>query len=719
MPPARPGAEAGDITASAPRRVTPSEVAEGAAPVDQPGRLRDTAMEEPRRFGSNVVTDKQDRRRAATSDRVGAELPRDRRDEEFDADMTFTEEEGQAVADEFEADEAERTRRSGMSLMDLVDEASEGAVAQESTVTDEAVELALDRLGQGDSVEEAAEAAAEETSEEPEEATPMTPEERAAQEARDSEARLRRIFAISQAIRGLGAVIAGVGGGSAAAQSLSEAVERANQAEMQRVQSRAERMDRRAQQARDEAFRTRQLDQSQAQFEAQQELRERQEERAEREFGLSSEQAALQNEMTRLEIAAQEQGNALVSQEELARIYSVFSSAGRTGTMTRDEFMAQEITNRELNDTLDTRFPVPRRGARSGRRRGTGRGRGTGTGSATTPAATGADDLYAGQVDMPSRWTNRQIEIYNGMNERGKSAIHAGYRPPGWFGEGSEAVNPEFMTGELPASEERIEQRRLAGERTREAISAARGQDQTRRIVNSYMPRAGRVLGAQDGNEVQILAETATVEPDVAADHLRTYANSNAAVNAYNNAYARLQALTENDVNLRRAALERSPNDFIAMFGESDDEGQRLAAEAMADLSAAGSAAISLIREAENWGAVTLSEREQVEQELGSPDNPINMATGRSRQNAQTFFNSRMRDLIESQRRYLFGGPGQPAQIETVPNTFTFIGEEGQRVTGVPRNQMRALIRQIMERYPDSREANRRIVAMDIQRTAR
>lgn len=701
------GRSSGDLGASAPRQITEETIS-----VDQPGQLRATAMEPARQFGSNAASDAMDERRAAASGRVGDMLPQDRREpEEFEADMTFSEEEGQAAADQYEQEEAEREQRRGMSLDDLLVEATEGAQDREPTVTDEALELALNRLGEGASPQEAAADAAEQSAEPASDTDAMSPAQREAQEARGREERLRRIFAIGQALRGLGAVVAGIAGAEGATGILAQNISAANEREMSRVTGLAERAEQRAARQQEQDYRDRQLAQQQSQFEDQQSLRERQEERADRELDLTAEQAELQNQMSRLEIAAQERGNELVSPEELGRIWGAYSGAGRTSDMTRDEFIAQEITNSELNDTLGERFPMPRRGRRGGSGR---RGR-RGSGTSTTPTLS-EETLahFSNQVDSPGSWNDEQMRMYTDTDATTQAAIIAGYRPPGWNGPNSPAVNPDRYRETMEASEARITGLNARRAEISEAMEAARRLPLRDRLANHYLPAQGRVLGSNTGREVLVRHPNATMDDDEISRQLTASANMRDVTAEYQSAFNRLSELAETE-DARAAAMSMSPNDFIAWLGTNNHPNQAAMQAAMSDMSEAAQVATSLIREAENWGAVTLGERQQVMNDLGNPDQPINYIMGTPLQRQRAMFTTRMNNLANRSQRALEGGENQTPQVRRVPNTFTAV-HNGRRTT-MTRPQAQRLIMQIYRNSSNTAEAHRRIRALGLRST--
>ncbi len=687
----------GDFSAPDRRNVTAEEVS-----VDQPGRLRNTAMEAPRSFGTSVATDAMDERRSAAAGAL--DLPEDRRGAEFDSDMTFSEEEGQAAADEFEQSEADRERRQGMSLDDLINEASADAQDQEPTVTDEAVRGALDRMEQGAGLEEAAEqsvqeAAEDEASESPDEESGM------------SRRTVRGIVNALQAIFAAVAVASDPGAAGGVAEGALAQIQGRNQRAAEQRQFEARMQEQRTAREEEQGYRDRQLAQQQSQFDDQQGLRERQEGRADRELDLTAEQAELQNQMSRLEIAAQERGNELASPEELGRIWGAYSGAGRTSNMTRDEFIAQEITNSELNDTLGERFPMPRRGRRGGSGR---RGRRQGGNNNTPTLSEDTLAQFSDQIDSPGSWNDEQMRIYRDVGATTQTAIIAGYRPPGWNGRGTPAVNPQLYRETVDAGEARVSAFNPRRTEINEAMAAARQLPLRDRLSNHYLPAQGRVLGSRSGNEVLVRHPNATMDDDEISRQLTAVQQMRGATQRYQSAFNRLSELAETE-DARAAAMSMSPNDFVAWLGTNNHPNQAAMQEAMADMSEAAQAATSLIRTAENWGAVTLSEREQVMGDLGDPDQPINYIMGTPLNRQRVMFTGRMNQLASRSEQALEGGENQTPQVRRIPNTFTAT-HNGRRAT-MTRTQAQRLIMQIYRNSSNTAEAHRRIRALGLRST--
>tara|TARA_R100001163_G_scaffold62764_1_gene53872 strand:- start:236 stop:865 length:630 start_codon:yes stop_codon:yes gene_type:complete len=204
------------------------------------------------------------------------------------------------------------------------------------------------------------------------------------------------------------------------------------------------------------------------------------------------------------------------------------------------------------------------------------------------------------------------------------------------------------------------------------------------------------------------------MDDDEISQQLTASANMRDVTAAYQSAFNRLSELAETE-DARAAAMSMSPNDFIAWLGTNNHPNQAAMQAAMSDMSEAAQAATSLIREAENWGAVTLGEREQVMGDLGNPDQPINYIMGTPLNVQREMFTTRMNNLANRSQRALEGSENQTPQVRRIPNTFTAV-HNGRRTT-MTRPQAQRLIMQIYRNSSNTAEAHRRIRALGLRST--
>lgn len=415
-----------------------------------------------------------------------------------------------------------------------------------------------------------------------------TEEERRAEQQR---ARYRR-YAIAQALRGLGGI--GMAALGADTSSMGQSIEGASQAydaETERqataLREAAERAEARRRDERDAGFRERTV--------------AVQESRNQRDAATDEEEAA---ERERLRQPATDEQKA----------YYLASLPADVRERMRDAIMSDDYTVGQGEALLEKTL----RDNRASRRMGGNNRNPGGVGGGG-----GGDDRSPGSMD-PNDWNANQIGLYNNLGIDGRRRFMFGYRPPGWFGEGSEAI-------QVNIPEDRLERMDTEVANLNGRVSEAQQGNVERRSADRVIARSGgsairSLVGPQGGRTAY--SWTGPGEPN--EGNRAEIRSAIAARNALGTATRRYRENSDQIAELARSAGMSDQaiasglrsGGFAATVANFFRDQNNPIPERLAQLQGRENGLrqglIGAIRDAENWGAQTLGEQALAASQLPS-----------------------------------------------------------------------------------------------------
>lgn len=624
---------------------------------------------------------------------------------EAEGSMSFAQEEadaGVAGAD------AERERRSGLTLEQLIDEASHEAMEPtDAPVDNEALELALNRIDAGESEAED-EAAVESVAEdEMEEAAEAEGRELTDQERRD--AAEDRTLWIQNIIRSGGNLAASLinaiaGGSPENSQRIVQASQQNRVAFAQELNAVRQSRHRRDRLAQEGEIRTRQAEQRDRQLDIQETGQEAR-------IDVSRQDLEMRRLVTEAQAAALGRENEMVPEDELRGWWSSLNAQGRTGDQSQDDFAAQQWTRGELAANLnELEQPRGRGGMGGGSRRRRPR-----TGPPGTPPS-GDDAIVVDGIPV-LEWDDERVRKWDQMTTDQRLAfIRLGYRPPGWAEEGAAAVNPEALTEISQLDPSARTGLAPALSRYETQVGTARGSNpvtarSTGVMQRAGLPLAGRQIGSESGATLYMPRQAANMPNPTFLNRTQLQqriSNANRLdaleiqvrqqVAAYNRAVAGGASVTAAQAAAASgdgiiAGGQRRVARWLRERGEFSPETEN-ALTALLQAEAAYEGTVALLRNIDNWGAVTVGEREVAQSITGSPGEPGLMGAFDPGQMQRYYAQvARMREGLDSVNNETF---------TQTPNVWTvdFSGLPGGESHPMNGRQMNmAQVRRAVERY--------------------